>query len=90
MEVHIILFHHRTAEEDGTDIVGVHHDIEYARTEMQRFMSEWRDNLLFNGYTHFDSDFELNGVDYVSFGFYGSGSGVDHIWSGRVETRTVN
>lgn len=88
MEVHIILYHWCTDEEEGTDIVGVYADYDRACNEMQRHMSERRESLM-EDYDHFDVDFEQCEKNYVSFGFYGRGYGMDHSWSGRVETMSV-
>ena len=85
MEVHIVLYHWCTDEEEGTDIVGAYADYERACAEMHRYMRERRESLE-EDYDHFDSDFAQDEKSYVSFGFYGSGYGMDHSWSGRVET----
>ena len=87
--VHIVLFHYCTAEQEDTDVVGVYADINRARSDMRKFMRDLKKNLLDNNYDSFDADFEQDCDDYISFGFYGVGSGMDHSWAARVESCEV-
>ena len=90
MEVHVFLYHWCTSEEEGTDVMGVYADHEKACVEMQQYMREVESRKKADyDDVEFDDDFAMYEKDYVSFGFYGKGYGMDHTWSGRVETMPV-
>lgn len=88
MEIHLVLYEWRTAEDSGTDIVGAYFDFERACSEMHNFMKQKWDSI-YEDYAPFDTDFDQDSDTYVSFGFYGSAYSSDHCWVGSVETVTV-
>lgn len=85
MDVHVILYHWCTDEEEGTEIVGAYYDFDRACDEMHSYMKKRREALS-GDYDHFHQDFEQDNLTYLSFGFYGEGYRMDNSWSGRVET----
>lgn len=89
MEVHIVLYHWCTDEEEGTDVVGCYADHDRACAEMRKHMEEVERRVIENYHPKFDADFKMDDKTYIAFGFYGTGCGMDHSWSGRVETVTV-
>lgn len=90
MEVHVFLYHWCTAEEEGTDVLGVYSDFEKACVDMHRYMREVESRVRADyDDMDFDVDFAMDEKTYVSFGFYGRGCGMDHSWYGRIETMPV-
>lgn len=89
MKVHVVLYRYTTYDKDGFDVVGVYANIEKARIEMVRHMTEvYQRNVEYYG-DRFNEDFSQNFSDYISFGFYGSGYEPDHVWESHVETMEV-
>lgn len=89
MEVHVVLYHWCTSEEEGTDVIGVYENHDRACLKMYKHMVEVKKRVEENYGCKFDADFEMNDNTYISFGFYGDGCTMDHSWSGRIETFTV-
>lgn len=89
MDVHVVLYHWCTDEEEGTDIVGAYTNYNRACDEMRAHMAEVRRRVVENYGEKFHEDFEMDAENYFAFGRYGNGCLTDNTWSGCVETVTV-
>lgn len=89
MTVHVVTYRYTVAECDGFDVIGVYFDYNKACLEMAHHMKKVYDRSVEYYGEPFDSDFETNEENYISFGFYGEGFGCDHVWSAVVDTMEV-
>lgn len=89
MKVHVVKYRYTTTDMDGFDVIGIYFDYDKACLEMARHMKQVYDrNVEYYG-DCFDNDFEMNGENYISFGFYGNGYECDHVWAAVVDTMEV-
>lgn len=89
MEVHIIVHQWCNYDNDGTETRGVFLDKSVAIRKMRRLADEEMEGVQSDWGEEFDDDFDNDGDDYISYGWYNKGLGPDCKWEWRLETEEV-